>query len=64
MFKIKYHVNGIIGPHKARFVVKGVTQCEGIDYKDTFALVAKLVTIRCLLAIVVVRLWLLHQMDM
>lgn len=33
-------------------MTKGYTQIEGIDYHDTFALMAKLATVRCILAIV------------
>lgn len=47
----------------ARFVAKGYIKQEGIDYHDTFASIAKLVTIRSLLSIAIVKQWPLHQLD-
>ena len=45
VFTIKYHFDGSIARYKARLVAQGYTQSYGIDYFETFALVAKLNTI-------------------
>ncbi|TXG64072.1 hypothetical protein EZV62_011066 [Acer yangbiense] len=47
----------------AHLVAKGCSQEEGLDYMETFALVVKLVTVRVVLAIVAVKGWGLHQLD-
>jgi hypothetical protein len=44
-------------------VAKGFTQIEGLDCHETFAPVAKLVTIRTLLSIASIKQWSLHQLD-
>ena len=42
--------HGIILRNKARLVVKGYNQQEGVDYIETFALVARLEAIRILIS--------------
>nr|GEU64759.1 homogeneously-staining region [Tanacetum cinerariifolium] len=49
VFRIKYNANGFIDKYKARLVAKGFNQQEGIDYIETFALVAKMASARTIL---------------
>ena len=49
--------------YKARLVAKGCSQRPGLDYGETFAPVAKITTVRCLLSIAVRLNWWIHQMD-
>ena len=63
VYKIKTKANGFFERYKARLVAKGFTQEYVIDYEKKFAPVARLTSIRCLIAVVAVRRWLLYQMD-
>ncbi|XP_039035905.1 uncharacterized mitochondrial protein AtMg00820-like [Hibiscus syriacus] len=53
IFTTKFKPDDIIDRHKARLVAKGFTQTYGLDYDETFTLVAKLNTIRVLLSLAV-----------
>jgi hypothetical protein len=63
VFKVKKDPSGRIVKHKARLVAKGYAQVQGIDYDEVFPPVARLETVRILLALAAQREWEVHHMD-
>ncbi|KAK0578635.1 hypothetical protein LWI29_013526 [Acer saccharum] len=59
----KFDKDGNIVCDKARLVAQGYSQIKGIDFKETFAHVTRLESIRLLLSISCVHKFKLHQMD-
>ena len=51
IFKTKHSTGVSIEKFKARFVARGFSQKEGIDYEETFAPVAKHISIKTVLAL-------------
>ena len=51
IYKIKHAANGHIEKYKARFVARGFSQKEGIDYKDKFVQVVRYTSIRGIMAL-------------
>ncbi len=63
MYKVKHNANGSMSRYKVRLFAKGYAQTYGIDYEETYSLVAKMITVRAIIAMVVAKGWSLHQMD-
>src|SRR5882762_8726277 len=64
VYKIKCNSDGDISLYRARLVAQGFTQRPGEDFFETFAPVAKIESIRMLLAIIAAILdWEIHVID-
>ncbi|GKB58046.1 retrovirus-related pol polyprotein from transposon TNT 1-94 [Tanacetum coccineum] len=63
IFKKKIKADGTIDKYKARLVIKGFRQREGLDYFDTYLPVTRITSIRMILAIAALRNLEVHQMD-
>jgi hypothetical protein len=63
LFKKKHAADGSIEKYKERFVARGFSQKEGIDYEETFAHVARYTLIRTIISLAAKMKWKLHQMD-
>jgi hypothetical protein len=63
VFKVKKDPTGNIVKYKARLVVKGYAQIHGVDYDEVFAPVARMETVRLLLALAAQGEWQVHHMD-
>ena len=63
IFKRKQKVDGSIDKYKARLVIKGYRQTEGLDYFDTYSPVTRINSIRMVLAITTLKDLEVHQRD-
>ncbi|RVW64469.1 Retrovirus-related Pol polyprotein from transposon RE2 [Vitis vinifera] len=63
VYKTKLNKDGGVDKYKARLVAKGYKQEFGVDYKEVFAPVAKLDTIRFVLSMAAQKSWSIHQLD-
>jgi hypothetical protein len=64
VYKLKWKKAGDIVKHKARLVARGFVQQEGIDFDEVFALVARMESVRLLLALAAREGWQVYHMDM
>jgi hypothetical protein len=63
VFKLKRNEHGAVVKYKAILVLKGYAQRRGIGYNEVFAPVAKLDTVRLLIALVAHKGWEMHHLD-
>ncbi len=63
MYKVKHNADGSKSRYKVRLVAKGYAQTYGIDYEETYSLVAKMKTVKTIIAMATTKGWSLHQMD-
>ncbi|GEM11021.1 gag-Pol polyprotein [Rhodotorula toruloides] len=63
VYRRKKDEHGRVTGHKVRLVAQGFSQRPGVDFRDTFARVAKFTSIRVLLALAARQKMLIHQAD-
>ena len=63
VFAVKVNPDGSVARLKARLVAKGYAQTYGVDYSDTFSLVAKMTYVRLFISLSATHNWDLHQLD-
>ena len=63
IYKIKHAADDSVEKFKARFVARGFSQIEGVDYEETFAPVARYTSIRTVISIAAEMRWRIYQMD-
>ncbi|GJT41383.1 retrovirus-related pol polyprotein from transposon TNT 1-94 [Tanacetum coccineum] len=63
IFKAEVKADGTVDKYKARVVIQGFRQREGLDYFDTYSPVTRITSIRMIIAIAALRNLEIHQMD-
>ncbi|CAM8893220.1 unnamed protein product [Rhodiola kirilowii] len=63
LFKHKFGADGTLTRYKARWVARGYSQQQGMDFDETFSSVVKPATIRTVLCLALARDWPIHQFD-
>ena len=63
VFAVKFNPDGFIARLKTRLVAKGYAQTYGVDYSDTFSLVAKFTYVHLFISLAASYDWDLHRLD-
>ena len=64
IYKIKHATDGSVKKYKERFMARGFSQKEGVDYDEAFTPIARYTSIRAIISLASVLGWILHQMDL
>ena len=60
LYKIKHAADGSIEKFKSRFLARGFSLVEGVDYGESFAPVARYTSIRSIISIATKMGWKIH----
>jgi hypothetical protein len=63
VYKVKKDEHAAVVKHKARLVARGFVQREGIDFEEVFAPVARMESVRLVLAMAAAKDWAVHHLD-
>ncbi|GJT03883.1 retrovirus-related pol polyprotein from transposon TNT 1-94 [Tanacetum coccineum] len=63
IYKTKLNENGELQKHKARLVAKGYSQRYGVDHSEVYAPVARMETVRTIIAVAAQQRWKIFQLD-
>ena len=63
IYKVKHATDGSVEKYKARFVAKGSSQKQGIDYEETFVPVVRYSSIWTIISLAAEMGWRVHQID-
>ena len=63
VYKVKRGERGAIVKYKAQLIARGFVQREGIDFEEVFAPVARMESVRLLLAMAAAKDWCGHHLD-
>jgi hypothetical protein len=63
VFKKKIVIDGNVYVYKARLIAKGFQQVQGVDYVETFSIIAMLKSVNVMLALAAYFDWEIWQMD-
>lgn len=64
VYNLKSHLHEPINKHKACLVAKGFNQVTREEFSNSLSLIAKLATVKLLLAMIASKGWLAHHLNM